>query len=130
VIVRFEALGGAENLTSVNACTTRLRLQVATQSRADAAALTGLGVRGLVRPTADALRVVVGTVADLLPPEIRAALAAGPAPRRLRPCPRCRRSRGSTVPRRPGEGMPRRFWARSAVRLTYAASRLRPAAYC
>ncbi len=76
----IEALGGAENLTAVNACTTRLRLQVAAQSRVDAAALTRLGARGLVRPTADAVQVVVGTVADLLAGEIRAALAAGPAP--------------------------------------------------
>jgi PTS system N-acetylglucosamine-specific IIC component len=76
----IEALGGAENLTAVNACTTRLRLQVATQSRVDAAALTRLGARGLVRPAADAVQVVVGTVADLLAGEIRAALAAGPAP--------------------------------------------------
>jgi PTS system N-acetylglucosamine-specific IIC component len=76
----IEALGGAQNLISVNACTTRLRLQVATHSRVDAAALTRLGARGLVRPAADALQVVVGTVADLLAGEIRAALAAGPAP--------------------------------------------------
>jgi PTS system N-acetylglucosamine-specific IIC component len=76
----IEALGGAANLTSVNACTTRLRLQVATQSRVDAAALTRLGARGLVRPAADALQVVVGTVADLLAGEIRAALAAGAGP--------------------------------------------------
>jgi PTS system N-acetylglucosamine-specific IIC component len=33
-----------------------------------------------VRPAADAVQVVVGTVADLLAGEIRAALAAGPAP--------------------------------------------------
>ena len=76
----IEALGGAENLTAVNACTTRLRLQVAAQSRVDAAALTRLGARGLVRPAADAVQVVVGTIADLLAGEIRAALAAGPAP--------------------------------------------------
>ena len=76
----IEALGGPENLTSVNACTTRLRLQVAAQSRVDAAALTRLGARGLVRPAADALQVVVGTVADLLAGEIRSALAAGAGP--------------------------------------------------
>jgi PTS system N-acetylglucosamine-specific IIC component len=76
----IEALGGPANLTAVNACTTRLRLQVAAQSKVDAAALTRLGARGLVRPAANALQVVVGTIADLLAGEIRSALAAGAGP--------------------------------------------------
>jgi PTS system N-acetylglucosamine-specific IIC component len=57
--VWITALGGASNLVSVDACTTRLRQ---------------LGVRGLVRPSANTLQVVVGTIADQVAGEIRSAL--------------------------------------------------------
>jgi N-acetylglucosamine PTS system EIICBA or EIICB component len=73
------ALGGAANLQAVNACTTRLRLTVASQSAVDASALTRLGSLGLVRPSANALQVVVGTVADQLAGEIREAQRSAPA---------------------------------------------------
>ncbi len=72
------ALGGAANLQAVNACTTRLRLTVASQSAVDAGALTRLGSLGLVRPSANALQVVVGTVADQLAGEIREAQRSAP----------------------------------------------------
>jgi N-acetylglucosamine PTS system EIICBA or EIICB component len=68
------ALGGADNVRSVDACTTRLRLLVASQHPVNAEALRRLGARGLVRPSAEALQVVVGTTADQLAGEIRAAL--------------------------------------------------------
>src|SRR5215469_2613332 len=68
------ALGGSANLKSVDACTTRLRLIVASQSAVDTEALQRLGARGLVRPSAEALQVVVGTTADQLAGEMRAAL--------------------------------------------------------
>jgi len=70
------ALGGATNLESVDACTTRLRLRVVSQSAVDAEALRALGSRGMVRPGPAALQVVVGPVADQLAGEIRAALNA------------------------------------------------------
>ncbi|HEY1492856.1 MAG TPA: glucose PTS transporter subunit EIIB, partial [Steroidobacteraceae bacterium] len=69
------ALGGPANLVAVDACTTRLRLKVADQTAVDEAALSRLGVRGLVRPSAQALQVVIGPTADRLAGEIRAALA-------------------------------------------------------
>jgi N-acetylglucosamine PTS system EIICBA or EIICB component len=72
------ALGGAGNLESVTACTTRLRLIVRTQETVDAQALKRLGARGIVRPSASALQVVVGPVADQLAGEIREALAVLP----------------------------------------------------
>lgn len=70
------ALGGAANLVSVDACTTRLRLQVASQSAVDPGALTRLGARGLVRPSDNALQVVIGPMADQLAGELRGALSA------------------------------------------------------
>ena len=71
------ALGGSGNVRSVDACTTRLRLLVASQTAVNADALRQLGARGLVRPSAEALQVVVGTTADQLAGEIRAALQRG-----------------------------------------------------
>jgi PTS system N-acetylglucosamine-specific IIC component len=72
------ALGGAGNLESVTACTTRLRLIVRTQKTVDIEALKRLGARGVVKPSATALQVVVGPTADQLASEIREALASLP----------------------------------------------------
>jgi PTS system N-acetylglucosamine-specific IIC component len=74
-----DALGGAANLASVDACTTRLRLVVADQTRVDEPALKGLGARGLVRPSPKDLQVVLGPIADEVAREMRAALANAPA---------------------------------------------------
>jgi len=54
-------------------------LVVADQSAVDAAALKRLGVRGMVKPSANALQVVVGTNADQVAGEMKVALRAGPA---------------------------------------------------
>jgi PTS system N-acetylglucosamine-specific IIC component len=69
-----KALGGPGNLTSVDACTTRLRLIVADNQAIDDAALTALGARGIIRPSANAAQVVLGPLADLVAEEIRDAL--------------------------------------------------------
>jgi PTS system N-acetylglucosamine-specific IIC component len=68
------ALGGAANLIEVVACTTRLRLVVADQAKVDGAALKALGSRGMIRPTPDALQVVLGPIADQVAGEMRVYL--------------------------------------------------------
>jgi PTS system N-acetylglucosamine-specific IIC component len=68
------ALGGAGNLVALDACTTRLRLTVADQSAVDEAALRALGARGLVRPSANSLQVVLGPIADQVAGEMRDVL--------------------------------------------------------
>jgi N-acetylglucosamine PTS system EIICBA or EIICB component len=82
------ALGGAENITSLDACTTRLRLVVVDETRVDAGRLKELGAHGVIRPTANAVQVVVGPAADQLAAGMRdyigfatgrEAGAAGPA---------------------------------------------------
>jgi N-acetylglucosamine PTS system EIICBA or EIICB component len=70
------ALGGAGNLESVTACTTRLRLIVRTQETVDVEALKRLGARGVVKPSATALQVVVGPTADQLASDIRESMAS------------------------------------------------------
>ncbi len=74
------ALGGAANLTAVDACTTRLRLVVEDPAKPDEARLRALGAKGFVRPSAKALQVVLGPIADQVAGEIRAAMGEGPAP--------------------------------------------------
>jgi PTS system N-acetylglucosamine-specific IIC component len=65
------ALGGAANLVGVDACTTRLRLVLHDPAAVDEAALRVLGARGLVRPSANTLQVVLGPIADQVAGEIR-----------------------------------------------------------
>jgi PTS system N-acetylglucosamine-specific IIC component len=69
------ALGGAGNLLSVDACTTRLRLTLASMAAIDEPALRRLGARGLMRLGDQNLQVVLGPVADQVAGDIRAALA-------------------------------------------------------
>ena len=70
-----DALGGAENLQRVDACTTRLRLEMESSSAIDEHQLKALGARGFVRPSPHALQVVLGPIADQVAGDIRAALA-------------------------------------------------------
>lgn len=75
----IDALGGAANLKSVDACTTRLRLQVASNDKVNEAALKALGSRGLIKPAAGSVQVVLGPEADLIADEIRGALGSAAA---------------------------------------------------
>jgi PTS system N-acetylglucosamine-specific IIC component len=67
------ALGGAANVTSIDACTTRLRLVLVDGARVDAAALARLGALGVVRP-APTVVLVLGPIADQVAAEVRRAL--------------------------------------------------------
>jgi len=68
------ALGGPSNIISLDACTTRLRLTLADQSAVQTDALTRLGSRGTVRPSATTLQIVVGPIADQIAMEMKVAL--------------------------------------------------------
>jgi N-acetylglucosamine PTS system EIICBA or EIICB component len=70
------ALGGPSNLKSIDACTTRLRLNLADPAAIDEPALKALGARGIVRPGGDALQVVLGPIADQVAEELRSAASA------------------------------------------------------
>jgi PTS system N-acetylglucosamine-specific IIC component len=72
------ALGGRTNLTSVDACTTRLRLELADPAAVDEPALKRAGARGVVRPGGNAVQVVMGPLADQIAGEMRQALAGAP----------------------------------------------------
>src|SRR5215471_6233966 len=71
------ALGGNRNLKLVDACTTRLRLEVVDDSLVNEPALRTLGARGIVRPSRNVLQVVIGPQAEIVAGEIREAMATG-----------------------------------------------------
>jgi N-acetylglucosamine PTS system EIICBA or EIICB component len=75
-----QALGGAENLTTVDACATRLRLTVVSQDAIDERALKQLGARATVKVSSNALQVILGPIADHIAGEIRTHLRAAPPP--------------------------------------------------
>jgi PTS system N-acetylglucosamine-specific IIC component len=71
------ALGGNGNLNLVDACTTRLRLELVDESLVNEPALRILGARGVVRPSRNVMQVVIGPQAEILAGEIREAMASG-----------------------------------------------------
>jgi N-acetylglucosamine PTS system EIICBA or EIICB component len=60
------ALGGCENLDSIDACITRLRLTLNDPSLVDEAALKSLGSKGLVRLGKNNLQVIIGPYAEII----------------------------------------------------------------
>ncbi|WP_233262172.1 N-acetylglucosamine-specific PTS transporter subunit IIBC [Vitiosangium sp. GDMCC 1.1324] len=75
----LKALGGSANVQLVDACTTRLRLTVADNARVDEAALKALGARGVIRPAAGSVQVIIGPLADQVAGEVRDALQGASA---------------------------------------------------
>jgi PTS system N-acetylglucosamine-specific IIC component len=73
------ALGGRANLRTIDACTTRLRLDLVDPAMIDEPRLRQLGARGLVHPGGNSLQVVLGPEADRIAGEMRDAVAVAPA---------------------------------------------------
>ncbi|RTK95969.1 MAG: PTS N-acetyl-D-glucosamine transporter [Neisseriaceae bacterium] len=71
-----DALGGAENLDNVDACTTRLRLTIKTVDVVDKVVLKALGAKGFVSPSATAFQVILGPQAEIVASQIRDYLAS------------------------------------------------------
>ncbi|GAA0086888.1 N-acetylglucosamine-specific PTS transporter subunit IIBC [Clostridium sp. CTA-7] len=71
----IEALGGKENIVSVDNCVTRLRVGVKDNSIIKDKNLTTLGARGVIRPGKGNIQVIVGTnvqfVADAVKSELK-----------------------------------------------------------
>ena len=68
------ALGGAANVVSLDACATRLRVTVKDGTLVQEPTLKAIGARGVIRPSAGSLQVVVGPTADGLADEINAEM--------------------------------------------------------
>ncbi len=57
----LEGVGGKENLTSINNCITRLRLEVKDYTKVNEKKIKSAGVAGVVRPSKTAVQVIIGT---------------------------------------------------------------------
>ncbi|MUH65943.1 PTS N-acetylmuramic acid transporter subunit IIBC [Vibrio cholerae] len=68
----LKALGGHENLTSIDACITRLRLTLKDRSVADEAVLKKLGAKGVVKLGENNLQVILGPLAEIVAGEMKA----------------------------------------------------------
>ncbi|CAG4891127.1 N-acetylglucosamine-specific PTS transporter subunit IIBC [Paraburkholderia saeva] len=73
------ALGGASNLTLVDACTTRLRLSVVDANQVSEADLKTIGARGVLKRGATNVQVIIGPEADMIADEIRTTIDQGGA---------------------------------------------------
>lgn len=81
----LNALGGAQNLTSIEACTTRLRLEIADAAKANDNALKQLGAKGVIRPSANTMQVIIGPQAERLASEMRQAASVSAKTRETEP---------------------------------------------
>ncbi|MCK6265204.1 maltose/glucose-specific PTS transporter subunit IIBC [Vibrio sp. ZSDE26] len=68
------ALGGAQNITSLDNCITRLRLTVADMSLVEDAKLKSYGALGVVKLDEHSLQVVIGTQVHLVKNEIQSLM--------------------------------------------------------
>jgi PTS system N-acetylglucosamine-specific IIC component len=71
------ALGGAANLSVVDACTTRLRLSVVDAGKVSESELKRAGARGVLQRGSTNVQVIIGPEADLIADEIRTVIAQG-----------------------------------------------------
>ena len=67
------AFGGRENLVNVDACITRLRMEVADKSKVDQGRLKALGAAGVIE-VGNNVQAVFGTQSEVLKNDIRDAL--------------------------------------------------------
>ncbi|MGL6040901.1 MAG: N-acetylglucosamine-specific PTS transporter subunit IIBC [Deefgea sp.] len=69
-------VGGASNVTNVDACITRLRLSVNDADLVDEAAAKRLGASGVIKLNKQSVQIIVGPKAELIADSLRAQLGA------------------------------------------------------
>ncbi len=70
----IKAYGGKENIKNVDACITKLRIQVADPKKVNKARLMELGARGVMYPSKQSVYAVFGTDADRIKNEIKSII--------------------------------------------------------
>ncbi|WP_431803733.1 N-acetylglucosamine-specific PTS transporter subunit IIBC [Halobacillus andaensis] len=73
----LEALGGADNIRSLDYCTTRLRLQMQDRGRVNEKALKSYGARGVMKVGKQNLQVIVGTSVEFLAEAMKKRMEQG-----------------------------------------------------
>ncbi len=72
------AVGGSDNLTSIDACITRLRLNVVDSSQVNEGMAKRLGASGVIRLNKQSVQVIVGTQAESIASAMKTVLSKGP----------------------------------------------------
>ncbi|CNH19118.1 N-acetylglucosamine-specific PTS transporter subunit IIBC [Yersinia intermedia] len=74
------AIGGSDNLTAIDACITRLRLNVKDSAQVNDSVAKRLGASGVIRLNKQSVQIIVGTRAELIASAMRTVLAGGSVP--------------------------------------------------
>ena len=70
----LEGLGGKANVTSLDNCITRLRLEIKDYTKIDEKKIKSAGVAGVMRPSKTAVQVIVGTKVQFVADEMKKML--------------------------------------------------------
>lgn len=72
--VVLEGLGGKENVTSLDNCITRLRMEIKDYTKVDEKKIKSAGVAGVIRPSKTSVQVIVGTKVQFVADEMKKML--------------------------------------------------------
>jgi len=72
------AVGGSDNLTSIDACITRLRLNVNDSAQVNESVAKRLGASGVIRLNKQSVQIIVGTQAEGIASAMKKVLTKGP----------------------------------------------------
>ena len=67
----LEGVGGKENVTSIDNCITRLRLEIKDYTKVDEKKIKSAGVAGVIRPGKNSVQVIVGTKVQFVADEFK-----------------------------------------------------------
>ena len=67
----LEGIGGKENVTSIDNCITRLRLEIKDYTKVDEAKIKSAGIAGVIRPGKNSVQVIVGTKVQFVADEFK-----------------------------------------------------------
>ncbi|CAI2426508.1 EIICBA-Glc [Serratia marcescens] len=95
------AIGGSDNLTGIDACITRLRLNVKDSALVNDALAKRLGASGVIRLNKQSVQVIVGTRAELIASAMRNVIAAGPVAAAAAPAAPAAEAKPQAVPNAP-----------------------------
>lgn len=74
----ISAIGGSENLTGIDACITRLRLNVKDSANVNESVAKRLGASGIIRLNKQSVQIIVGTRAESIASAMKNVLSKGP----------------------------------------------------
>ena len=70
----LEGLGGKEDITSLDNCITRLRMEIKDYTKVDEKKIKSAGIAGIIRPSKTSVQVIVGTKVQFVADEMKKML--------------------------------------------------------